>query len=210
MLRTLAESMVKDKLHLDRALGYARRVADQTTAFRPARRPPWIEESWWQKNYDEKAQQKTYPRRRSAALNTLGWVYYHVENYGEAERSLRQSVELNEGAENYFRLGLTLDKLGKSEEAARMLAMAVAYGKPAAENAKTALDELGSRNPSLDVKALLDEAAASRRRKVLAEIKASFVEEPAKDFELANLAGERYQLSALRGKVVLLNFWATW
>lgn len=133
-----------------------------------------------------------------------------MENYGEAERSLRQSVELNEGAENYFRLGLTLDKLGKSEEAARMLAMAIAYGQAAAENAKTALDELGSRNPSLDVKALLDEAAASRRRKVLAEIKASFVEEPAKDFELANLAGERYQLSALRGKVVLLNFWATW
>ena len=32
----------------------------------------------------------------------------------------------------------------------------------------------------------------------------------APDFTLANLDGERISLSSLRGKVVLLNFWATW
>ncbi|MFZ6029709.1 MAG: TlpA family protein disulfide reductase [Chloroflexota bacterium] len=34
--------------------------------------------------------------------------------------------------------------------------------------------------------------------------------EPAPDFELADLSGERRRLSELRGKPVLLNFWATW
>jgi len=32
----------------------------------------------------------------------------------------------------------------------------------------------------------------------------------APDFTLQSLAGERYTLSGLRGKVVLVNFWATW
>lgn len=33
---------------------------------------------------------------------------------------------------------------------------------------------------------------------------------PAPDFTLKTLAGEEVSLSSLRGKVVLLNFWATW
>jgi len=32
----------------------------------------------------------------------------------------------------------------------------------------------------------------------------------APDFELVNLAGETVKLSELRGKIVILNFWATW
>jgi peroxiredoxin len=36
------------------------------------------------------------------------------------------------------------------------------------------------------------------------------VDHPAPDFSLAALSGERVQLADLRGKVVLVNFWATW
>lgn len=34
--------------------------------------------------------------------------------------------------------------------------------------------------------------------------------QPAPDFELYDKAGKGYSLSSLRGKVVLVNFWATW
>jgi len=34
--------------------------------------------------------------------------------------------------------------------------------------------------------------------------------EPAPDFELISFSGEKYQLSDLRGNVVLINFWASW
>ena len=33
---------------------------------------------------------------------------------------------------------------------------------------------------------------------------------PAPDFELASLSGEKFRLSAHRGEVVVINFWATW
>jgi cytochrome c biogenesis protein CcmG/thiol:disulfide interchange protein DsbE len=36
------------------------------------------------------------------------------------------------------------------------------------------------------------------------------VGEPAPDFELASFSGEKYLLSDLKGKVVVINFWASW
>lgn len=42
------------------------------------------------------------------------------------------------------------------------------------------------------------------------KLKASFINEPLKDFELTTIKGEKIKLSALKGKVVMLNYWATW
>jgi peroxiredoxin len=38
----------------------------------------------------------------------------------------------------------------------------------------------------------------------------SLIDKPAPNFELAALDGERYRLSNFRGRVVFINFWATW
>ena len=54
------------------------------------------------------------------------------------------------------------------------------------------------------------ETAAERENFWRKEILAAFTNEPAKDFELANVKGERVKLSALKGKLVIINFWATW
>jgi len=43
-----------------------------------------------------------------------------------------------------------------------------------------------------------------------AEPSVARVGEPAPDFKLQNLDGQYISLSDLRGKPVLLNFWATW
>lgn len=38
----------------------------------------------------------------------------------------------------------------------------------------------------------------------------SLIDQPAPNFELTGLDGARYRLSSYRGRVVFLNFWATW
>jgi thiol-disulfide isomerase/thioredoxin len=55
-------------------------------------------------------------------------------------------------------------------------------------------------------------AKHSRRMKPLddASLQADLRGKPAPDFELSTLEGKRIKLSDLRGKAVVVNFWATW
>lgn len=53
----------------------------------------------------------------------------------------------------------------------------------------------------------LEKAALAHRRQVLA---GEMLDQPAPAFSLKNLAGETVSLESLRGKVVIVDFWATW
>ena len=59
-----------------------------------------------------------------------------------------------------------------------------------------------------------DEYYAELRKPILhkmeEEIKGQFVNEPAADFSLKDLDGNTITLSGLKGKVIILDFWATW
>ena len=59
----------------------------------------------------------------------------------------------------------------------------------------------------VNVKATLDDPQFKRALKTLAENDADVAKA---DFTLSDLNGKPYRLSDLRGKVVLVNFWATW
>ncbi|HEX2694733.1 MAG TPA: TlpA disulfide reductase family protein [Acidobacteriota bacterium] len=53
----------------------------------------------------------------------------------------------------------------------------------------------------------LEDASADR---ILAEIKGKLTDLPAPEFSLEDLEGQKISLSRLRGKIVILDFWATW
>ncbi|MDW8205068.1 MAG: redoxin domain-containing protein [Cytophagales bacterium] len=56
----------------------------------------------------------------------------------------------------------------------------------------------------------LQELEKVAKQALIARIKEEMIDEPAPNFVLTNLAGETVALEKLRGKVVVLDFWATW
>ena len=68
-----------------------------------------------------------------------------------------------------------------------------------------------ARNPAIDEGRLQFRPAAGDRKVARFELQApALVGSPAPSFEGMTLAGERFSLEAKRGKLVLLDFWATW
>ena len=54
------------------------------------------------------------------------------------------------------------------------------------------------------------EVAAAAKVEYVEALKKRLKNDPAKDFELSTIDGKRIRLSDLQGKVVVLDFWATW
>jgi len=101
--------------------------------------------------------------------------------------------------------------LNRNEEAYTMLEEAVKSGR--------ASDEMSQTFKKLYVKVKgsekgFDQYAAEIKKGILAgiqqKLKKEMVSTPAKDFILKDIDGKTVSLSSLRGKVVILDFWATW
>ena len=65
-------------------------------------------------------------------------------------------------------------------------------------------------NEQSDIESYLLELDNRIRQTRITEYKAEMLTEDAPDFELVNRAGEKVRLEDLKGKVVVLDFWATW
>ncbi len=59
-------------------------------------------------------------------------------------------------------------------------------------------------------KAFLTKVKKTEKKHVVAVLKREMIDKPAPDFSLKDLKGNEVSLRSLRGKVVILDFWATW
>lgn len=164
-----------NKKNVQKALHYAQ-IADRATAvFRPVARPAnngLTDEEWRKERFTEERQQQYYKNLRSLALDAVGWSLFRSGLLTESEIKLRQSVELARSERNLGHLAEVLGKIGRGEEAERII---------------------------IEAKNLYTES-----------VKKTLKKEPAKDFELTALDGRKVKLSDLKGKVVMIDFWATW
>jgi peroxiredoxin/tetratricopeptide (TPR) repeat protein len=123
----------------------------------------------------------------------------HDSEQKQAERykALRSSV--------LYSYGMVLFKLGKLAEAEIKLRESVDLARSGEK-----LSRLSEILRALNRVEEAERIALEAKNEYTASIKRKFKSEPAEDFELSTIDGRKVKLSDLKGKVVMVNFWATW
>jgi thiol-disulfide isomerase/thioredoxin/tetratricopeptide (TPR) repeat protein len=122
--------------------------------------------------------------------------------YSEAHQRQRYNSKRALALEAY---AWTLCQMGKCLEAEPFMKQAVALARSEKNLSRHAeiLHRLGRDEEAARVK-------IEAQNEYAAAIKRSFINQPTKDFELTTLEGVKVKLSDLKGKTVMVNFWATW
>jgi len=144
---------------------------------------------------------------------TKGLAQKSLGDYAEALASFKTSAELSKMKDvsvlpEYF---AALDLVGKTEEALELAKKSKAEGV-----SNKVIDSLIAKfytqtkgdNKGLDE--LMAELNKKAENVISEKLKKEYLDIPANDFTLTDLGGQQVTLSKLRGKVVILDFWATW
>jgi peroxiredoxin len=126
-----------------------------------------------------------------------------------AEKALKLTDSKNENVNlTYAKALMVNDKL---EECMAHVKKIIASGKSDAEMKEILKDAYVKQNGSEEG---YDDLLADLKKQALAETMekytAEMINEPAPDFTLTNMDGEEVSLGNMKGKVVVVDFWATW
>lgn len=196
-----------------RALGYAKKLEDVVLAQAELKPGTAGAAAQWEQRQIVLAKAMVY---QSRATGNLG-------KHSEAVALARKSFERAPSAESAREIARWLDRSGKTAEAIPHLCDAFMLADQQAESEGRAKDRArlgewqkkisGSENglgeqllAAFDrVKALTDE----RKSRLRAMDPNVFVSEPM-EFTISGVDGEKLELAKLRGKVIVVDFWATW
>ncbi|MDR6781483.1 peroxiredoxin [Pedobacter africanus] len=144
---------------------------------------------------------------REQLLSQLGIIRFKQGKYQEALPYLKKQ---GMGSSEYYILALM--RLGNDD-------LAFTESNQLLRNSAHISAELKSGIKAIFVKKygneqrfnfLIDSLKAAENKKMLTKITRMEVNEQAPDFELKDLNGKTVSLKSLRGKIVILDFWATW
>jgi thiol-disulfide isomerase/thioredoxin/Tfp pilus assembly protein PilF len=205
LLNNLAYELAKNKTELDSAEAYSKRSIDLAREGFKAK--PWdiSQESW---NRDKSQAIGNY-------LDTYGWVYYQQGNYFKALEQLQEAFKYIPEPTIEYHLGLAYYQTGQMDSAITHLADCLAGQVEDPQKAKADFEMVYLARYK-NKKGLEDILTKARDKKTANEIKAdstsaaTVVGRPAPEFSLPDLDGAMHKLSDHRGKVVVLDFWATW
>lgn len=151
--------------------------------------------------------------RKNAGEGALGQIYYHQKKYDAAFSCLKKAYEESKdsSAQVTFYYALLLMRNGNSEQAKLLLETVIKKGKIGEEVLsayKAAYLKSNGKEESYkeDLTKLLAAAKIGRKE----ELTKMMINKPAAGFSLVDNNGKRVSLADYAGKIVVLDFWATW
>ncbi len=205
-LNNLAYEWARRGENLDSAEAFSARAVAIAKEKLPGRKPAGDSDEGWK---------ETVRTVQGNYLDTYGWALYRRGRVGQALAALRQAAELAPDPVVDYHYGMALEKSGQADSALPLLARAAAAGTEDSAEVRAGLERIYlERNKSLRG---LDKLVAEAREK-LAAVRAQamaveagkLVGTPAPAFTLDGLDGGKRSLADLKGKVAVLDFWASW
>ncbi|MEC3878239.1 redoxin domain-containing protein [Parapedobacter sp. 10938] len=145
------------------------------------------------------------------AVSMLADVYTKQGDYEKALQKIEEAIQAAPDQADRFAASyaVCLEAAGRKLEALNELAKIYKTGQfGVADKMKELYAELNTTTKGFErYQSALQEGMVAKIRE---HIKTLEQYKPAPDFELLNLDGQKVALSSLKGKVVVLDFWATW
>jgi thiol-disulfide isomerase/thioredoxin len=144
--------------------------------------------------------------------DTYAYILYQQGNYKEGFKYMQRSIDLvGTGSSEYNeRYALLLEKEKGAVKALDFLEKSVvkgAYSSGMKKQLETLYTASKKKQP---FDQYFDGLTKQMKEKKMQELRASILNEPAPDFKLKDLNGGEVSLASLKGKVVVVDFWATW
>jgi len=160
--------------------------------------------------------QGSYARGRGQAADLTGWALFLKKDYAGATAKLEEAERLSQGADfaNQFHLGELARTQNDTAQAREhyLNALSLAGGPaPLRQRATQALDAMQIAPVAAGgFEAWLESQLARRREERKTAVLKSLIDRPLPKLALTTVDGRPYDTSSLRGKVLLLNFFASW
>jgi thiol-disulfide isomerase/thioredoxin len=211
----IASRYIEKGENLEKAVAWAKKGVDMVRNPDPAGKPSYMTTNEWMEN------NKYYA---NMILDTYGYGLLKLGKYSDAEITLEEVYKESKGDDPEINLHYieVLDKVGKDDKALEVGMEAIAKGKDSPEITNSLKDaylgKIGGKGTYEDLakdhkkkfEKMLSDALKMKIERIQKSLKETRLSSPGTVFTLKDMNGAPVSLAELKGKVVVLDFWATW